>query len=82
MEDADMNDDGTVSGPDAQVKGLATVEEVAKVLNVSCAWVYANAAALGGRRLGRHKRSPVRFRWEDVEAFIDNASHHTGGPQR
>jgi hypothetical protein len=67
-----MTDDKRISGPPERGKGLATVEAVAGFLNVSCAWVYANAAALGGRRLGRGKRPPLRFRWEDVEAFIEN----------
>jgi excisionase family DNA binding protein len=49
---------------------LLTVEEVAKILNVSVAWVYDHAdrkrPQVPSVRLGK----AVRFRPEDVEQFI------------
>lgn len=50
---------------------LLTAEEVAKVLNVSTAWVYDHAdrkrPLITSVRLGK----AVRFRPEDVQAFVE-----------
>jgi excisionase family DNA binding protein len=53
---------------------LLNVEEVAEILNVSTAWVYDHADRKRPRipcvRLGK----AVRFRPEDVLAFIDHVT--------
>jgi excisionase family DNA binding protein len=56
------------------VERLLTVEEVAEILSVSSAWVYDHADRKRPRipsvRLGK----AVRFRPEDVRAFIEAAT--------
>jgi len=53
---------------------LLTVDEVAEILHVSTAWVYDHAdrkrPVIPSVRLGK----AVRFRPEDVEAFIERVT--------
>lgn len=52
------------------VPSWLTANEVAQVLAVDPAYVYENAARLGGRRLGDGPKARLRFRLEDVEAAL------------
>lgn len=58
----------------AQVKPAAppmlTVEDVSCAYQVSRAWVYENAARLGGVKLGPSRRAPLRFDASKVEAAL------------
>ena len=42
-------------------KPMLTVEDVCATFQVSRAWVYENAARLGGVKLGSGARAPLRF---------------------
>lgn len=52
------------------VPSWLTADEVAQLLSVDRAYVYENAAKLGGRRLGDGPKARLRFRLEDVEAAL------------
>jgi hypothetical protein len=47
-------------------KPMLTVAEIARTFKVSRAWVYENAARLGGVKLGPGDRAPLRFDPERV----------------
>jgi Helix-turn-helix domain len=51
---------------------LLFVAEIADYLRTSQAWVRRHQAELGGFRLGNGKgRNPIRFRREDVDAYLE-----------
>jgi excisionase family DNA binding protein len=72
--------DPNVEGPRVDertaIERLLTVEEVARVLHVSRAWVYDHAdrkrPLIQSVRLGK----AVRFRAEDVQTFIETMMRH------
>ncbi len=49
---------------------MLTVEDVSATYQVSRAWVYENAARLGGVKLGPSRRAPLRFEASKVEAAM------------
>jgi hypothetical protein len=50
---------------------MLTVEDVSAIYQVSRAWVYENAARLGGVKLGPGQRAPLRFDVRRVEAAMN-----------
>jgi len=52
------------------VPAMLTVEDVSSTYQVSRAWVYENAARLGGVKLGPSRRAPLRFDPSKVEAAM------------
>lgn len=57
-----------LAAPERSTKPLLTVDDVCATLQVSRAWVYENAARLGGVKLGPGPRAPLRFEPERVAA--------------
>ena len=59
--------------PSAQPRGLYTAARAAEYLGVAVstvrAWTYMGK--LPFVKLGEGKHAPLRFRWEDLENFID-----------
>ncbi len=49
---------------------MLTVEDVCATFQVSRAWVYENAARLGGVKLGPSQRAPLRFEAKRVAAAM------------
>jgi hypothetical protein len=49
---------------------MLTVEDISTMFKVSRAWVYENAARLGGVKLGPGERAPLRFDVERVVAAL------------
>ena len=49
-----------------KVTEILTVPEVAVRLRVASSWVYTNAAALGGSKVGRY----VRFTQGSIDAYL------------
>ncbi len=50
---------------------MLTVEDVCVTFQVSRAWVYENAARLGGVKLGPSRRAPLRFEAKRVAAAMN-----------
>ena len=50
---------------------MLTVEDVCATFQVSRAWVYENAARLGGVKLGPSQRAPLRFEAKRVAAAMN-----------
>ena len=49
---------------------MLTVEDICATFQVSRAWVYENAARLGGVKLGPGQRAPLRFDAKRVAASL------------
>ena len=49
---------------------MLTVEDICATFQVSRAWVYENAARLGGVKLGPGQRAPLRFDPKQVAAAL------------
>ncbi len=61
---------------------LVDARELARALGVSRAWIYRNAAALGGRRLGDGTRGRLRFSIDEArDATARLASRALGQPR-
>lgn len=54
----------------APARPMLTVEDVCATFQVSRAWVYENAARLGGIKLGPGQRAPLRFDAKRVAAAM------------
>jgi hypothetical protein len=50
---------------------LLTTREVAAELTMSEDWVREHAAELGGIRMGKSPRAPLRFEEEHVDRYLD-----------
>ena len=66
---------------------MMTVEDICRTFQVSRAWVYENAARLGGVKLGPGPRAPLRFDPDQVVAALSplrraNESHPPEPPMR
>jgi hypothetical protein len=49
---------------------MLTVEDLSATYQVSRAWIYENAARLGGVKLGPGRRAPLRFDARKVDAAM------------
>lgn len=78
----DLPEPAADPSPRPSSDGLLTADEVAALLQVSCAWVYAETRKrrIPHLRLGRY----VRYRRSAIEAWIveTEASSATARPQR
>lgn len=59
---------------------LLTTREVAELLKVGEEWVREHAAELGGIRMGRTNRAPLRFEPEIIEAWKRRQTLETPDP--
>lgn len=59
---------------------MLTVEDICATFQVSRAWVYENAARLGGVKLGPGQRAPLRFDAKRVAAAFTPLAAETSAP--
>lgn len=66
--------------PGTSGAGLLTADEVAELLQVSCAWVYAQTRKrrIPHLRLGRY----VRYRRGAIEAWMEDVERSSAVPRR
>lgn len=61
---------------------MLTVEDICATFQVSRAWVYENAARLGGVKLGPGQRAPLRFDAKRVTAALTPLAAETPTPAK